>query len=106
MSFQISKFPSPFIDQRRDVIDCERFIVYGDVFKMLLGSFVEQMDKEDNEEDSLSSTPNSPTPQTFGPRLSVTTTSESIDNLVRRMPSSPEHSGLGLQPNLRRANGA
>jgi hypothetical protein len=42
-----------------DLIDCEQVSVRGNVFKMLLGSFVEEMDQEESTEVS-SLAPDSP----------------------------------------------
>ncbi|KAF3053232.1 hypothetical protein E8E11_000162 [Didymella keratinophila] len=75
-----------------DIIDHERFIISGDIYKMLLGSFVEEMDAIDDDDGQVSSPDGSPPPHATGPILSHSMAS--IDrqlHLDRRQSSSAGH---------------
>ena len=81
----------------RDIIDCERFIIGGDVFKMLAGSFIPELDGEDIGDGSLI-LPNSPDPRQIGPELTFTATQATDDGVSHGLPLPTSPAELGFHP--------
>ena len=92
---------------RRDIIDYEKFTISGDVNKMLLGSFVEEMDAINNEDGGNYSPGDSPLPHATGSIMSNSVALNSIEEeLHDRLPESMSHMRTRSHSMQRRENGS